>query len=406
MEQILRPVDEDEVAQILRERSASGEALEIVGSATKRGCGRPVRAYTQLSTKNLRGVTLYEPNELVISARAGTPLATVETELDKNNQRLMCEPIDLGPMMGLADGQATVGGLYSTNLSGARRLTAGAMRDQVLGVRGVNGRGEQFKSGGRVLKNVTGVDLCRGLSGSWGTLSVFTEVTMKVLAKPQETRTLIVTGQPDAIAVELMCAAMGTPFEISAAIHLQAPFAARLGHTAIGNVRNAITALRIENMSSAVAYRSDQLKRRFSPYGELMELGHDESIGFWQALQRLEFIGPGEDAVWRVSTTPTLAPEVVRSISNYTQANVAFDWSGGLIWFEIPQSADAGAADIRRVIATLGGHATLIRAPEKVRKSVEVFQPLEARLELLTKKLKEAFDPAGILNPGRMYATI
>lgn len=401
--QVQRPTDESEVARLLAYQAQNAGPVEVVGGGSKADIGRPVEVAMQVSTKNLRGITLYEPTELVISARAGTPVATVEAELDKHNQRLMPEPIDLGPMLGQPAGLGTVGGMVATNFSGARRIYAGAVRDHVLGVRAVNGRGETFKSGGRVMKNVTGYDLCRGLTGSWGTLAILTEVTLKVLAKTEETRTLLIADQPDEIAIELLCAAMGTPYEISAAMHLPAPMATRLAHLGVVPSDRPVTALRIENVSSAIAYRVERLRKRFAPHGDLVELDHGASLSFWKAMQRLEFLVGSDDPVWRISTTPSTAANVVRTISSYSDVKVAYDWSGGLIWLELPDSADAGSADIRRVIATLGGHATLIRARPDVRRAVEVFQPLEAGVEDITRRVKASFDPAGILNPSRMY---
>lgn len=404
--QLIRPTDADELARALAEANHDGYGVEVVGSATKQGVGRPIEVETTITTRGLRGITLYEPTEMVISAFSGTPVANLEVELDKHNQRLAFEPIDLGPMLGGAAGEGTIGAVFATNLSGARRNYVGAARDHLLGIRAVNGRGEAFKSGGRVMKNVTGYDLCRGLAGSWGTLCVFTEVTMKALPQAEETRTLIISGQPDELAVELMCAAMCTPYEVSGTMHLQQSLVERMRNEDLNGLGTAITALRIENFSNSVAYRSDQLKKRFSAYGDIIELDHRASTAFWRELQQLSFLASSANPVWRISTAPRTAPRVVRAIAGYMDCSAAYDWSGGLVWLEVPASVDAGAADIRRVIATNGGHATLIRAERDVRQAVEVFQPLETGLARLTRGLKAAFDPAGILNPGRMYGDV
>jgi len=403
---IARPTQEGELAQIIAQHAKDGRTIEVVGGGSKRAMGRPAEADTVISMENLRGVTLYEPSEMVISAYAGTPLSAVETELDKHNQRLVFEPLEMGPMLGGAPGATTVGGLAATNLSGSRRIYALAARDNLLGIRAVNGRGEMFKSGGRVMKNVTGYDLVRGLAGSWGTLCAFTDVTFKALPKPEESRTLLVPGQPDAIAIELMCAAMTTPYEVSGAIHLQEPLAARLKLDTARHLDTAVTALRIENVSTSVAYRIAQLKKRFSPYGDIVELEHNASEAFWRELQWLSFLSFGDDPVWRISVRPSIAADVVQAISSYMDVKVAYDWSGGLIWLEVPKSADAGAADIRRTIATLGGHATLVRAAKQVRDQVEVFQPLDTGPDRLTRGLKSTFDPARVLGRGRMYAGV
>jgi glycolate oxidase FAD binding subunit len=399
----LRPIDEREFSQVLARASAEGTAVEVVGGGSKRRFGRPIEPSAVLSALAMRGVTLYEPSEMVMTARAGTPLDQVERDLAAERQMLAFEPIDLGPMLGEQARQGSVAGPFATNLSGSRRVSAGGARDHLLGLRGINGRGEVFKAGGRVMKNVTGYDLCRGLSGSWGTLAVLSEVTFKVLPQPEETGTLLLLGLPDEIAVEVLCTAMGTPFEISGAVHLQAALAGKLWHEGLRRSGKAVTAMRLENFAKSVRYRASRLKDVLKAYGEIHELDNDNSLAFWSELRELSVLQGSDAPVWRISTRPTSAPKVVAAITAYIECRAFYDWSGGLIWAEVPATTDAGAADIRRVIATHGGHATLVRADPSVRAAVEVFQPLETGLERISRKIKAAFDPAGILNPGRMY---
>ena len=403
MQGIERPTEERELAQLVAEAARTRWMLEVAGSGSKRRAGRPMQVSGVLTTRNLRGITLSEPTEQVISARAGTLLTALEAELAKHNQQLACEPIDLGPMFGEAPGLTTVGGMVATNLSGARRIQRGAVRDQLLGLRCVNGRGELFKWGGRVMKNVTGYDLCRTLAGSWGTLGVFTELTLRAIPKPEETRTLVLLGQPDAIAVEAMCQALATPYEVSGTVHLDASLARRLRSPGAAGSQTSLTALRIENFSPAVAHRVAKLKDLFVPYGELVELDNPQSLAFWEELRQLSFLQGSTDPVWRISTRPKLGPRLVESVRRYRECRAAYDWSGGLIWLEIPDAGDAGADDIRRVVATLGGHATLLRASPVVRQAVAVFPPLEAAAQRLSDGIKQAFDPLRILNPGRLY---
>jgi glycolate oxidase FAD binding subunit len=402
----MRPIDEREFARVLADASAAGTPLEVTGAGTKQKIGRPIQTAANVSSKAMRGITLYESSEMVMAARAGTPLAQIETALAERGQVLAFEPMDLGPLTGGEAGQGTIGGAFATNLSGARRIAVGAARDHLLGVKGVNGRGEIFKSGGRVMKNVTGYDLCRGLAGSWGTLAVLSEVTFKVLPAPEDTGTLILFGLPDEFAVEVLCTAMGSPFEVSGAVHLQAALVARLEHQALRTQGQAVTALRVENFAKSLAYRKGKLKDLLKVYGPLHELDRQSSLNFWGELRRLSVLQASDAPVWRISTTPSAAPKVVGAISAYMECRAFYDWSGGLVWAEVLPTLDAGAADVRRVIATHGGHATLIRAEPHVRAAVEVFQPLEAGLDRLSRRLKAAFDPAGILNPGRMYPGI
>lgn len=399
----MRPVDEREFARVLAEATATKTPIEVMGAGSKQRIGRPMQTAANVSARAMRGVTLYEPNEMVMAARAGTPLVQIEAELADRGQMLAFEPVELGPVTGGEANQATIAGVFATNISGSRRIAVGAARDHLLGVRGVSGRGEVFKSGGRVMKNVTGYDLCRGLSGSWGTLAVLSEVTFKVLPTPEDTGTVVLLGLPDEFAVEVLCTAMSSPFEVSGAVHLQPALVARLEHQGLRSQGQAITALRLENFAKSVAYRKGRLKDLLKAYGEIHELDRENSFSFWGELRRLSVLQNSEAPVWRISTAPTAAPKVVAAITAYMECRAFYDWSGGLIWAEVLPTTDAGAADVRRVIATHGGHATLIRAAPEVRAAVEVFQPLEVGLEKLSRKLKATFDPAGILNPGRMY---
>jgi glycolate oxidase FAD binding subunit len=402
----MRPVDEREFSRLLAEATATTTPVALVGGGTKEHVGRPMQTAATISTRGLRGITLYEPNEMVMSARAGTALTQVEESLADRGQMLAFEPIELAGLTGGNAGEGTIGGVFATNLSGVRRIRAGAARDHLLGVRAVNGRGELFKSGGRVMKNVTGLDLCRGLVGTWGTLAVMCEVTFKVQPIPEDTATLILLGLPDEIAVEVLCDAMATPYEVSGAVHLQSPLVARLWHEGLRRQGQAVTALRLENFAKSVAYRKGKLKEHLRAYGEIHELDGGNSVAFWAELRHLSVLQGNDAPIWRISTAPSAGPKVVAAISAYMECRAFYDWSGGLVWAEVLPTTDAGAADVRRVIATHGGHATLVRAEPQVRSAVEVFQPLEAGLERLSQKLKASFDPAGILNPGRMYANL
>lgn len=406
VDEILRPATEWELTSMVGALAERQLGVEVMGAGSKRGAGRPVVAQFAITTSGLRGISLYEPTELVMSARTGTPLSQIEVELAARGQMLPFEPIDLGPALGSPAGAATIGGVFATNLSGARRVAAGAARDHLLGVKGVNGRGELFKAGGRVMKNVTGYDLSRGLSGSWGTLAILSEVTFKVLPMPDDVLTLVFGGLTDDLAVEMMSAAMGLPFEVSGAVHLSPALVARLPIDELRREKTSLTAIRIENFTKSVTYRKDRLKDLLKAYGGPMELGLENSLKFWGELRRLSIMPYGPHHLWRISTSPKAAAKLVDSIRRHMAAEVYYDWAGGLAWIETPASADAGTADVRRAAATHGGHATLMRAEAGVRQSVEVFQPLSPAVERLTRGLKSAFDPLGLLNPGRMYATM
>src|SRR5262245_38897731 len=253
----LKPRDAKEVEGAIRWALAEGKTLEIVGAGSKRALGRPSQSDLTLDLSGLTGVTLYEPEELVLSARAGTPIAEIETLVAAHGQELAFEPMDYGPILGASASQGTLGGVLATNLSGPRRIKAGAARDHFLGVSAVSGRGETFKSGGRVVKNVTGYDLCKLLAGSFGTLAAMTEVTVKTLPKAETEETLILLGLDDATAIRAMAAATGAPCDVSGAAHLPAPIAARIGSAAAAG--RPLTALRVEGVAPSVAHRMSTL---------------------------------------------------------------------------------------------------------------------------------------------------
>ena len=406
MTELLRPAAEWELQSMITKLATQKRSVEVVGHGGLRGVGRPSSAEILLTTASMRGITLYEPNELVMSARSGTPLIEIEAELAANNQMLAFEPMDLGPATGGPPNAQTIGGVFATNLSGSRRISVGAGRDHLLGLAAVNGRGEFFKSGGRVMKNVTGLDVARGMCGSWGTLGVATEVTFKVLPRAEETATLAVFGQSDDIGVEALSLALGSPQEVTGTVHMQAPLMQRLSNPSLGNVGKSMTAVRIETFSRFLAQRVDKLTTVLKPYGDVHVLADAQSRQLWSDLNTLTVMPNGPSALWRISVPSQIGPEFVRSIARIFPCHAFYDWSGGLIWLEVTDTADGGATDIRRLVSRLTGHATLIRAAPAIRASVPTFQPLDAGLERITRQLKATFDPAGVLNPGRLFPGI
>jgi glycolate dehydrogenase FAD-binding subunit len=396
----------EELAYLVAEAADTRTPLEVMGRGTKREVGRPVQYGAVLSTENLTGIELYEPSELVLVARAGTPIGQIEQALTEHDQEMPFEPIDLGPVLGFGRGQGTVGGMVATNFSGSRRILSGSVRDHVLGVQAVNGSGETIRAGGRVMKNVTGYDLSRALSGSWGTLAVMTEVAIKVLPAPREVRTVLCFGLADPNGIEALCLAMGTPFEVSGTVHMHAELAERLSDQEIANAGASVTAIRVENFPASARYRSSRLKQMLQAYAPALELDTLRSRAFWDEIKTLKMFQKAERPLWRISTLPTAAAKLVHNLARKIDVRVLYDWSGGLVWLETPPISDAGAVEIRRNLAEIGGHATLIRAEAPARAAIDVFQPLDKPVMALTASLKRAFDPVGILNPGRMYPGI
>lgn len=404
----LEPRDAKDVEDAVQGAIGAGKALEIIGGGSKRAIGRPAQTDVTLDLSRLSGVTLYEPEELVLTAQAGTPLAEIEALTAAHGQMLAFEPLDYGAILGGAPGRVTLGGVLAANLAGPRRIKAGAARDHFLGFSAVSGRGEAFKSGGRVVKNVTGYDLCKLMAGSWGTLAVMTEATIKVLPRPETEETLAILGLDDATAVAAMSAALGAPCEVSGAAHLPGRIAGRAAG-AIGADR-AVTALRLEGIPASIAHRRHLLEAQLASYGTLAVLPAAHSCAFWQKVRDATPFAarlPAEDPpLWRISTAPAQGAEFARLIAAEANAELLYDWGGGLIWVALPPVDDAGSASVRRAVKACGGHATLVRAPAAVRAAVDVFEPQEAALAALTRRVKESFDPNRVLNPGRMWAGV
>jgi glycolate oxidase FAD binding subunit len=390
------PSSEAEACAVVAEAAARRTPLAVVGGGTKVEVGRPAQSEATLSSGGLSGVTLYEPAEMVVAARAGTALAEVVRTLAEKNQELPFEPMDHRALLG-STGEPTIGAVAAANISGPRRIMAGAARDALIGVRFVNGRGEMIKSGGRVMKNVTGLDLVKLMAGSWGTLAFLTEVTFKVLPKAERVATLVLDGLDDGRAIEALSLALGSPFEVSGAAHLPATLGDAGGRTLV----------RIEGFSTSVDYRLGELRRLLKRFGggEVME--GEAAVALWREVRDVHpLVEPRDRAIWRVSTAPSKGPDVMTRVARALDARWYYDWGGGLIWVATEAAGDAGAATLRAAVAQAGGHATLVRAPAEVRAAVAVFEPLPDPLMRVTAGIKAALDPAGIFNAGRMYAGV
>ena len=408
MTETLRPRSPKEVEDAVQWALAKTRPLEIIGNASKRALGRPAQTDLTLDLSALHGVIFYEPEELVLSAGAATPLHDIDAMLAEKGQHLAFEPMDYGQLLSGVSNRGTIGGMLAANLAGPRRLTAGAARDHFLGFSGVSGRGETFKSGGRVVKNVTGYDLCKLMAGSWGTLAALTTVTVKTLPRPETQTTVLIVGLDDATAVRAMTAAMATSCDVSGAAHLPAAVAGRIHLGEALGAGRSLTLLRLEGVAPSVAHRKAALTAAMKPFGEVQGSDDILSRNFWRAIRDvMPFAaarGTAERPVWRIVTTPTRGAELARAIDPAGAAEVLYDWAGGLLWVTLPPSDDAGAAIVRRAVAACSGQAMLVRAPPAVRAAVDVFEPPDEGLAALMRRVKHGFDPQGVLNPGRIWA--
>ncbi|MBY0530353.1 MAG: glycolate oxidase subunit GlcE [Xanthobacteraceae bacterium] len=401
MQDAIKPRDARDVAEAITSAAANDKRLELIGRGSKREIGRAAQTDATLDLSAISGITLYEAEELVLSARAATPISEIEHALEEKKQELAFEPMDYGPLLNKKPGEGTIGGAVAAGLSGPRRIKAGSARDFMLGVSAVSGRGEIFKAGGRVVKNVTGYDLPRLLAGSWGTLAAMTDITLKVLPRAEDCATVLVFGLTDIRANEAMSAAMGSSCEVSAAAHLPQWPADNIAELKFPG--KAVTALRLEGISQSVAYRKMKLEELLRPFGELGALDASKSRAFWKNIRDVApFANRTERPVWKISTAPSLAPGIAAGINTAAGAHYYYDWAGGLLWLEMP--GDKPQEGAVRIALAGRGHATLIRASAAARASAEVFEPLDPVRAAISQRLKASFDPKGVLNPGRIYA--
>jgi glycolate oxidase FAD binding subunit len=401
------PADLDELRDAIGEALVVEEPLEVVAGGSKRGLGRPLQLPRMLDLSGLAGIRDYQPSELVLTAGAATPIEEIDAALAEAGQMLAFEPPDLGVLFGLpaaVAGRRTLGGALACNLSGPRRVKAGAARDHFLGFRGVSGRGEIFKAGGKVVKNVTGYDLCKLMAGSFGTLAALEEVTVKVLPRPETLSTVMLWGLDALAAVRSLSRALASPHEVSGAVYLPASTTAGLMSL---SGSTAVTALRLEGPYPSVIFRRERLLAELGSDREASSLDDEASIPFWLAIRDvLPLAGSGDRVVWRVSVAPSRGGELGEAIARRLDASWYLDWAGGLVWTAIAGAEDGGAAVIRNAIRGADGrgtgHATLMKGPPELRRWVPVFEPQPAPLAALAGRIKEGFDPRWILNPGRM----
>jgi glycolate oxidase FAD binding subunit len=311
---------------------------------------------------------------MTLVVRAGTPMAEVDAALASEGQRLAFEPMDHRALLGTT-GEPTIGGAVAANVSGPRRIQVGACRDFLLGVRFVDGQGHVLKNGGRVMKNVTGYDLVKLMAGSYGTLGVMTELSLKVMPVARAMGTLVADGLSDAVAVKALSAALGTPFDVSGAAHVQ----------------GGSTMVRLEGFAASVAYRATALQAVLASFGDwVLEM---ENAQEWRDIRDVKALS-GEGDIWRLSVKPSDAPGLVEKVSG---ARAVYDWAGGLVWLAVP-----AGTDVRAALGTFGGHATLIRAEGALKQRLGVFQPQPAPLAAIEAGLRGRFDPRGLFNPGLM----
>ena len=378
-----RPTDADELAALVADVAARGARCEIRGGGSKATMGAPREAEI-VHMCAFTGVVDYDPPELVLTVRAGTPLSEVERLVESEGQMLAFEPFDHGALLGDAPAHATIGGVVAAGIAGPRRLTACSARDHLLGFAAVSGRGERFTAGAKVVKNVTGYDLPKLMAGSWGRLAAMTELSLKVLPRPRASCSMVIEGLNHAQARLAMAHAMGSHAEIAAAAHLPA-----------NGDRPALTLFRIEGFAVSVRARCAILPELLRHHGAARLLAETDATALWDAVQT---VSPLSDApvVWRINVPPSGAPAIIDRLAP-DSARWLLDWAGGLIWL----AHDGDPAEVRRATEAVGGHAMLVRAPELTRATVAMQHPRQLGVASLEARVRRAFDPAGVFETGR-----
>ncbi|WP_373085407.1 FAD-binding protein [Sneathiella sp.] len=401
---IARISSDDQIQEILDWALAGGHSLSLQGNGSKAGIGRPVTADATLDLSGLTGVELYEHAELVMKAKAGTPISDIKALLDDGGQRLAFDPPDYGPLLGGEAGLGTLGGIFSCNLSGPSRIKAGSARDHLLGVSGFTGRGQTFQTGSRVMKNVTGYDLCKLVAGSYGTLVIATSLTFKVLPRPEKIRTLLLYGTTLEAAVPILRDGLSSMHDVAAATWLPSRIAAKSAIEYVSTPGASVLALKIEGPGPSVEFRCDAIRQMLAAYGKVEELHSHNSAEFWQFVGNVTAFSGVTTPVWKLSVPPANAVQILSRLEAETgEADFYLDWAGGLIWLQMAEDhTDGGAAQIRAALDG-AGHATLIRGSVELRGNIEPFHPQPPAIRKLTERIKDAFDPENILNPGRMY---
>ena len=377
----MRITDEQDLVDAV---ASAQSGLRIIGGGT-RPIGNSV-AGEGLETGGLSGVTLYEPGALTLVVGAGTPLDEIETLLADEGQRLAFEPMDHRGLLETT-GRSTIGGVVAANVSGPRRMQAGACRDHLLGVRFVDGMGTVLKNGGRVMKNVTGYDLVKLMAGSFGTLGVMSEVSLKVLPAAEARAVLLINGLDDAQAVAALSAALGSPFDVTGA-----------AHAVKGQDGAPMTMVRLEGFSDSVDYRANKLRDQLAGYGDIaIETDPSRTKAGWKWVRDVEgFHGKAGD-IWRISLKPSDGPVAGTRLKQAYEAELLYDWGGGLLWALVPEGVD-----VRVTLRGLGGHARIERASDVTKARFGAFASQGAVLDRISAELRGKFDPRGVLNPGLM----
>ena len=405
----VRPANIRDLCAVIVSSAEQDARLRVYGADSKRGWSRACCISSQRSSQDIHaldmsgfdGVVLYEPEELILRAGAATPISGIQKHLRENQQELSFEPPDFASLYGGEAGRGTLGGVVACNLSGSRRVHAGAVRDCVLGVEAVSGRGEFFRSGGRVMKNVTGYDLPKLLTGSHGTLAVMTQITMKVLPASETSASVLLPNLEPEHAVVVMTQALSSAYGVSAVAYLPASVAMRAMPATTSN----LTVLRLEGAEKSLSARVELLCKHIKEHGDSELLQNDESRALWSFIGDARFFASGvrrEDLLWRLFLPPSRSHRIDAFVRQMGEAYYFLDWGGGLAWLGISNEIKEKRAACEKVAAFAreqGGYGILVRAPDELCGVFGGFSALGAVENALMERVRAAFDPDGIFSP-------
>jgi glycolate oxidase FAD binding subunit len=388
------PASEADAAAIVADAYDRKRMLAVEGLGSKRAMGRLCEPSGVLKLALLDGIVAYEPDELVITARAGMKLSDIEASLAEKNQCLAFEPSNwsLDPTA-----EATIGGTVAAGVAGARRVVMGGARDHLIGFRAINGTGSIFKAGGRVVKNVTGYDLPKLAAGSFGTLFALTEVTLRCYPRTAVPTSVVITDLSVEQGCRLLRKAVASPWEATGFCYLPRAALDRLDME--GERPESLTAIRFEGSSHSMAARAQGFLQALAPEGKILS---DACLPLlWSEIAQLKPFRRA-NILWRVSVPPAVAPHALKL---FRPDCFAVDWAGGLLWIEHNEPS-LTANEVQAIARDLEGHAMLFHGPDEMRRTSAIFAPLDEATTALMQRLKQAFDPGGVFNPGRMYAGI
>ena len=401
---IFKPISREEIAEIIRNCYKKNIPLEINGSKSKNKIGRNFQAEKTLDLTSYSGIIDYKPEELYIKVKAGTPINSIIEELDKHDQQLAFEPVDFGFLFNGKSNNGTIGGVISCNFAGPRRFKAGSARDHLLGFQGINGKGEIIKSGGTVVKNVTGYDLCKLISGSFGTLSVLTELSVKVLPKPQSSKTLIINNPHIKKAIEYLGTALSSSSDPSGGVFYPEQFDQSFTFNDLTH-KGALTALRIEGPSNSVDHRIKNLSTELGLLkNEYSILESVQTKIFWNKTKNLEIFSNSKKNLLRIVVPISETLSVLQKLKPY-EINYFLDWGGSLIWAELEKISLKILREIKDLTQQHSGYFTIIKVEDDLKASADIFtiDPIKYKI---SEKIKKSFDPKRIFNPGKMYSGI